>query len=161
VELFSGMAQGAWLNKWESCIYACEEYAKFVARNHCCETACESMQLRIKANYLWAEELRKQAANHRDEAMHMKDLGDHASAFKAHESAISDDQSAAQVMMRLMVAHQSTDCVFAKLGLDFHELSAESVSQNRSEQTVALTRVDSKLQRDSAVHFMNEITKFT
>jgi len=62
--------------------------------------------------------------------MRRKDLGDYASAFKANDCAISEDQEAAEVMMPSMVAHRSTDCVFAKLGMDVHDLLVESVSQN-------------------------------
>jgi len=94
------------------------------------------MKIRIKVTYLWAGELRKKAAAHRDEAETLmnKKMADHhdwhhskravinAQICHFQEDAIGYEQGAAKVMARLLIAHEHTDCVFAKIDLKLSEV---------------------------------------
>jgi len=137
LELHSSKAHHAIkANEWESCIQACEDYERIVPDHD--EAVHEIMKLRIKATYLWAEELRKKAAANRDKAKTLmtKKVADNydwhrnkVAAMNAHGEAIDKEFAAAEAMARLLIAHKHTDCVYAKIDLSLGEVSLPPVSE--------------------------------
>jgi len=93
------------------------------------------MQLRISASHRRLRQHWTQAAHFLIGAAENEIKGDYAAAIVDYKAALHHDECAASVMGRLMVAHQDTDCEFAKIDMTLGEIAVKAAVQRYSEPT--------------------------